>query len=184
MIPMRFRTSRLAHAASIGVAALLLAPSVFADAFDPPPTYYDAATGAGATLKQQLHEIIEGHTVRSYGDARSILQDLDRDPADPDRILLVYDRASLDVSSINPNGSIPGWDSGSSWNREHTWPRSRGVGSSGADNSDLHQLRPSDPGVNGSRGISTLVESSAPRVSVRSWMEERPSGTPATPTPG
>ncbi|MEO0531821.1 MAG: endonuclease, partial [Planctomycetota bacterium] len=55
-------------------------------------------------------------------------------------------------AAINPGGSIPGWDSGNSWNREHTWPRSRGVNSSGPDNSDLHQLRPSDPDINNSRG--------------------------------
>ncbi len=131
---------------------LLTALPVFAGPFDPPPTYYNTATGTGATLQGQLHNIIDNHTIRSYGDARSILQDTDVDPSDPDRMLLVYNRVSLDVSVINPGGSIPGWDSGASWNREHTWPRSLGVGSSGADNSDLHQLRPSNPSINSSRG--------------------------------
>ncbi|MBB6429689.1 endonuclease [Algisphaera agarilytica] len=120
--------------------------------YDAPATYYDTATGTGSTLKSQLHNIIDGHTVFSYGDARTILQITDQDPNDSDRMLLVYDRTSLDVSAINPNGSIPGWDSGVSWNREHTWPRSRGVNSSGPDNSDLHQLRPSDNGINSDRG--------------------------------
>ncbi|MCH8840212.1 MAG: endonuclease [Planctomycetes bacterium] len=137
-------------------AVLLLTITVFMSAvvagpYDPPANYYDTATGTGATLKSQLHNIIDNHTFFSYGDARSILQITDEDPNDPDRMLLVYNRVSLDVSVINPGGSIPGWDSGVSWNREHTWPRSRGVGTSGADNSDLHQLRPSDPGVNSSR---------------------------------
>ncbi len=121
------------------------------EALGPPPGYYDTATGTGSALKQQLHDIIDDHTVFSYGDARTLLQDTDQDPNDPDSILLVYDRVSLDVSQINPNGSIPGWDSGVSWNREHTWPRSRGIFSSGPDNSDLHQLRPSTPSVNSSR---------------------------------
>lgn len=120
--------------------------------FDAPAGYYSTATGTGPTLKNQLHAIIDDHRFFSYGDARSILQVTDQDPNDPDRMLLVYDRTSLDVSAINPTGSIPGWDFGVSWNREHTWPRSRGVGSSGDDNSDLHQLRPSDNSINNSRG--------------------------------
>ena len=119
--------------------------------FDPPANYYDTATGTGATLQSQLHNIIDNHTVMSYGDARATLQDTDRDTSNPGHIILVYNRVSLDVSGLFASG-IPGWDSGVSWNREHTWPRSRGVDTTGADNSDLHQLRPSDPGVNGSRG--------------------------------
>ena len=119
--------------------------------YDPPANYYDTATGTGATLKSQLHNIIDNHTFNSYGDARSILQITDVDPNNSDNIILVYDRVSLDVSGLISSPGIPGWDSGASWNREHTWPRSRGVGTSGDDNSDLHQLRPSDPGVNGSR---------------------------------
>ena len=132
------------------LVGLLLAQVCVAGPYDPPANYYSSATGTGSTLKSQLHNIIDNHTVMSYNDARETLQITDQDPADSDRMLLVYDRVSLDVSAIS--GSIPGWDSGSSWNREHTWPRSRGVNSSGPDNTDLHQLRPSDPGVNSSRG--------------------------------
>lgn len=142
------------------MALLLLAgltAGAAADGFDPPAGYYDSATGTGAALKAQLNSIIDGHSFFSYGDARTILQDTDVDPNDSDRMLLVYNRVSLDVSSINPGGSIPGWDSGNSWNREHTWPRSLGVGSSGDDNSDLHMLRPSNPFVNNSRGNLPLA---------------------------
>ncbi len=118
--------------------------------YDPPVNYYNNATGTGSTLKSQLHNIIDGHTVLSYNAARSNLQVTDRDPTDSDRIILIYDRDSLDVSNLN--GSVPGWDNGVSWNREHTWPRALGVDSSGPDNSDLHMLRPSDPAVNSDRG--------------------------------
>ena len=38
------------------------------------------------------------------------------------------------------------------WNREHVWSRSRGVGESGLDNTDLHHMRPSDCNVNSARG--------------------------------
>lgn len=129
------------------------APAV-AGPYDPPPAYYNTATGVGAALRGQLQDLIDNHTVRSYDDARSLLQVTDRDPASPGRMLTVYDRVSINVAAINPGGSIPGWDSGNTWNREHTWPQSRGVGSSGPDYSDLHQLRPSDPQVNSTRGNS------------------------------
>ncbi len=131
---------------------MALVPTMaWAGPYDAPAGYYNSATGTGATLKGQLHDIIDNHTVYSYDAARSILQYTDQDPNNPDHMLLVYNRFSLDVSSINPGGSIPGWDGGASWNREHTWPRSRGIGTSGADNSDLHNLRPSNPSINSSR---------------------------------
>ena len=120
--------------------------------FDPPINYYNSATGTGSTLQSQLHNIIDNHTIRSYGDARFLLQITDADPDQPGHMILAYSNESLNVSIITPNGSIPGWDFAATWNREHTWPTSRGVETSGADYSDLHQLRPSDTGVNADRG--------------------------------
>lgn len=137
------------------LSQILAAPSPGNPLYEPPSNYYDTATGTGATLKSQLHDIIEGHTVFTYSgnagnDTRTILQDTDADPNNPGNVLLVYDRTSLDVSSIGT--TIDGWDFGDSWNREHSWPRSLGVGNSGADNTDLHHLRASDPSINQSRG--------------------------------
>ena len=40
----------------------------------------------------------------------------------------------------------------SGWNREHVWPKSYGVGYTGADTSDLHSLRAADWNVNSARG--------------------------------
>ncbi len=147
------KTTRVAAARAVAVATLVtaVAATALAGPYDPPPGYYSSATGTGATLQQQLHDIIDAHTVISYNNARIALQDTDMDPNDADSIILAYSLASLDVSGLMASG-ISGWDSGVSWNREHTWPRSRGIDSSGPDNSDLHNLRPCDPGVNGSRG--------------------------------
>ncbi len=125
--------------ALVPAIAVRVAPCV-AGPYDPPPTYYSSATGSGVTLKSQLHNIIDAHTVFSYSATRNILKVTDRDPSNPSRILLVYDRVSQTASNH------------SAWNREHTWPRSRGVDSSGPDNSDLHQLRPSTISVNSDRG--------------------------------
>jgi endonuclease I len=109
--------------------------------YEPPPDYYDSATGSGFLLRAQLHDIINNHVVRSYGTARFALQVLDRDPSDLSRVILIYNAASVPAP----------WDSGVTWNREHQWPRSRGVGSDGADTSDLFNLRPCNPGINSSR---------------------------------
>ena len=132
------------------VLALLFTGRVLGDAYDPPGNYYSTATGTGATLKSQLNSIIDGHTVISYDGARTALQRTDLVIGTTRTIWLVYNRAQLDLDTVIPSGSIPGWDNGVSWNREHTWPDSR-LGSSGAPRSDLFNLRPSDNGVNSDR---------------------------------
>src|SRR5262245_26092510 len=143
-------------------AAVSIGRFTLADAYDPPAGYYSTATGVGATLKTQLHKLIDAvddagindvvSTPLSYDSARSNLQITDADPAHAGHMLTVYDRMSLDLSTIGPVSGIPGWDGGTTWNREHTWPRSRGVGSSGPDDSDLFALRPAFTDNNGDRG--------------------------------
>eukprot|EP00934_Nitzschia_sp_Nitz4_P008627 Nitzschia sp. Nitz4//scaffold6_size259037//207212//208733//NITZ4_001110-RA/size259037-snap-gene-0.411-mRNA-1//-1//CDS//3329557001//8617//frame0 len=57
------------------------------------------------------------------------------------------------VELIYRNTSVPALPYGTSdtWNREHLWPKSRGVGTSGMDYTDVHALRPSDWNVNSAR---------------------------------
>ncbi|MEO1534195.1 MAG: endonuclease [Planctomycetota bacterium] len=110
---------------------------------DPPEGFYDSITGTdGPTIFSQLTTLTNQAIFRSYDEARNILQVTDEDPHDTDNIILVYNGASIAST----------WTSGQTWNREHCWPRSLGVGTSGADNSDLHMLRPCNPGINSSRG--------------------------------
>ena len=52
----------------------------------------------------------------------------------------------------------PAWDGGSTWNREHTWPNSKGLG--GADENDIMMLRPTEKSENGSRSNKAYGESS------------------------
>lgn len=117
------------------------------DPWAPPASYYDSATGTGSVLKSQLYNIMKtGQIQRSYGDFRYSAAIHDRDPSNPSHILLVYERTSVSG----------GWDSGSTWNREHVWPQSRQPGSvsngSTGNLGDPHALRPADPGTNSSRG--------------------------------
>lgn len=119
--------------------ACLAAATAFAD---PPPGYYDAATGlSGAALKNALHGIIRnGHTAIPYGDLEMPLRALWQDPANASNILLIYSTASVPQTAPT-------------WNKEHLWPRSRGNSdAAGADDSDLHYIVPCDSDVNSQRG--------------------------------
>ena len=63
------------------------------------------------------------------------------------------------ISSFYSGKSIgPSWDSGSTWNREHTWPNSKGLG--GNDENDIMMLRPTSVSENSSRGNTAYGKSS------------------------
>ncbi|MCC7475315.1 MAG: endonuclease [Pirellulales bacterium] len=130
-----------------------LASATLADTYDPPANYYNTATGTGATLKSQLHDVIDNHTTRSYDQIRADLQitdDATPDNASDHKIRLVYNGAILDISGFA--GPPAGWDFGDSWNREHSWPQSRGVDTEAQpDGSDLHHVFPCNPTVNSTR---------------------------------
>ena len=64
------------------------------------------------------------------------------------------------ISSFYSGKSIgPAWDSGATWNREHTWPNSKGDASGNGEN-DIMMLRPTAKSENGSRGNKAYGESS------------------------
>lgn len=131
-------------AAPAAVVLAVLAGAARADAYDPPAGYYSGAVGTGATLKANLRTILSsGFISRSYGDGRFALPVIDRDPNNANNVILVYNAQSVPST----------WDSGITWNREHTWPESYGNTSTSAPQySDLHMLRPCNPSVNSSRG--------------------------------
>lgn len=52
------------------------------------------------------------------------------------------------------------WDSGNTYNREHTWPQSKGAGKDTSPGSDLMALRPTNPSANSSRGNTPFGEKS------------------------
>jgi len=121
--------------------------------YDPPADYYLTATGTGATLKAQLHNIISkdywngfmsssSHHVRSYDAAKTALQITDLDPNNSTNLILMY--TGVSVPKV--------WDAGATWNREHQWPNARGLNDGGPDYSDLINLRPCNPNLNSSRG--------------------------------
>jgi len=106
----------------------------------PPAGYYDAAAGlTGDALRQALHQIIRGHTIHTYDEAREFVQMLDEDPADSDNVRLLYSLVSVAKST---------WGD---YNREHVWPQSLGASRRPA-RSDMHHIFAADMNVNSSRG--------------------------------
>ena len=63
------------------------------------------------------------------------------------------------ISSFYSGTSIgPGWGEGGSWNKEHTWPDSKGLG--GNDEDDVMMIRPTSTSENSSRGNTAYGQSS------------------------
>lgn len=155
-----------------------------------PQGYYDPINGlASESLIQALQNIIANPDVvraQTYTDVIDILKRADQSPLNSNQVWLVYteeQRPKLDFQTSG--GSNIGL-----WNREHTYPRSRGgffdieedeIGdgieiftTTEADslrhaNSDAHGLRPADGPENSSRGNQDYGEYSGPSGSQGSF---------------
>jgi hypothetical protein len=136
-----------------------------------PNGYYNSLDGlADDDLRQALQNIIADPTIvraQTYADILDILVEADQNPLNSNEVWLVYKefgRSKLDVQSSSDNFE--------KWNREHTYPRSRGnfgdieedeiadgvdifwetkADSTRHANSDAHALRPADATENSSR---------------------------------
>ncbi len=137
-----------------------------------PDGYYDSLDGlSDMALRQALQDIIADPNVvraQTYADVIDILMEADQNPANSNQVWLLYTeqgRAKLDIQTGSSNAG--------KWNREHTFPRSRGGFddieedeiADGADvfwtteadslrhgNSDAHALRAVDAVENSTRG--------------------------------
>lgn len=106
----------------------------------PPAGYYDSAAGkTGAELESALRSIISGHTSLGYDAAKDRLWE----EVEPEngQITCVY--TGRVTTSLNRDTD--------GMNAEHTWPQSRGAGST-PPRSDLHHLFVTDSGWNSRRG--------------------------------
>ncbi len=129
-----------------------------------PGDYYDSIDDSltGDDLKNALANLnssIRKSTV-GYDGLRTLYQIIDRDwtgKEDDGKVVGFYNNALLG----------PKWDSGSTWNREHVWPNSRGGGSGGGSSTspkvdqDAHMPRPTSTKINSSRGNDAYAESGA-----------------------
>lgn len=90
-----------------------------------PDGYYDSLDGlSDLALRQALQDIIADPNVvraQTYADIIDILKEADQNPANSNQVWLLYTeegRAKLDIQTGSSNAG--------KWNREHTFPRSRG----------------------------------------------------------
>lgn len=106
-----------------------------------PGDYYKTITDdlSGDELKTALHALnaTKRTSTIGYDGLKTFLPKCDANPDNPSRMVGFYDNADL-----------PNYWSGD-WNREHTWPNSRG---GGKVDGDAHMTRPTDSEINSGRG--------------------------------
>lgn len=123
-----------------------------------PNGYYDDAQGlTGEVLKTELNNIIKDHTEFPYTssatDVWDILKETDKDPNNPNNVILLY-------TGWSKNGEEE-YDGGNGWNREHVWAKSHGdFGNTIGPGTDVHALRPCDVSVNSARSNRWFAECS------------------------
>jgi endonuclease I len=86
----------------------------------------------------------------SYNSLRGAYVNVDKDLNISGNIIGYYDGSSM-------NGT---WDGGKTYNREHTWPQSKGADKSIAMGHDMQSVRPASVAVNSDRGNTAYGESS------------------------
>lgn len=86
----------------------------------------------------------------TYNSLRNRYKDVDKDLNLSVNIIGYYDGRSM-------NGT---WDSGTTWNREHTWPQSKGADKGIPMGYDMQSVRPASTEVNSDRGNTPYGESS------------------------
>ncbi len=110
--------------------------------------YLTAENYADGALKYELNQIIDNHIEFSYTssstDVWDILKETDKDPNNPNNVILIYSGVSV--------GANQEYNSGNGWTREHVWAKSRGdFGTTTGPGTDVHALRPLDTNTNSTR---------------------------------
>ena len=154
-----------------------------------PENYYSNLNGlAGQDLIIALQEIISNTDLvraHSYSDVKEILKEADVNPENSNQVWLVYTEQARSKIDFQTTSSSVG-----KWNREHTFPRSRGgFNSISADsyadgidqywqtnidslrhaNSDAHGIRASDGPENSSRGNKHYGDYNGPTGNLNSF---------------
>ncbi len=154
-----------------------------------PLGYYKPMEGlSGNNLRNAMQSIIADTSIvraQTYNDVYAMLKEADQNPENSGQVWLVYSeigRSKIDAELTTTNFKT--------WNREHTWPRSRGgfgnaIGDDAFDgkniytktnadstrhaNSDGHHIRAEDSGENSSRGNQFYGEYHGPAGSKGSF---------------
>ena len=118
--------------------------------------YYSGSENLyGNELRNQLHNLIDGHTIISYSNCISALKQSDKDASNSNLIHLVYKNTTINNTNFAYDINNPVHLN--YWNREHVWAKS--LGSFGPEGTfedspaytDLHNLKPADMSINSDR---------------------------------
>ena len=150
-----------------GVVATGLSPNATAFYADNNTSYAALSALSGSStvssvpssaLYAELQDLMaENHTKQtSYGDTRYLYCFTDCENSNDDVISCFYSGNDLDSA----------WDSGTTWNREHCWPKSKTPAGDANNNStgevgDIMTLRPTTANINSSRGNKAYGQSSS-----------------------
>lgn len=126
-------------------------------------TYAKLSNLTGGTTQSNAHEselystlqtlMKSKHTtIQNYQDTRQYYKYTDCVNGDTSKLVSFYSGTMVNST----------WDSGNTYNREHTWPDSKCItsGREAGDSADIMMLRPTIPTENGSRGNKAYGESS------------------------
>lgn len=107
-----------------------------------------------SALYQELKSLMTTNhkKITSYAETRDLFQYTDCEGSG---------KVSKKISSFYSGTAIgPAWDGGGTWNREHTWPNSKGDASGNGEN-DIFMLRPTSKSENSSRGNKAYGETNS-----------------------
>lgn len=116
-------------------------------------SYADISATTGDALFGLLNKLM-GNTCRldgsgfSYKTLRNAYVNVDKDLNRSGYIIGYYDGCSFEGT----------WDNGRTWNREHTWPQSKGADSKICMGYDMQSVRPASTAVNSDRGNTAYGE--------------------------
>lgn len=98
-----------------------------------------------------LRDLMEGNHnhINSYDETKDLFQYTDCQNSGKDKKAISCFYSGADIG--------PEWDGGSTWNREHTWPNSKGDKAGNGEN-DIMMLRPTDSKKNSGRGNKAYGE--------------------------
>ena len=133
-----------------GVTATYLSPNAVSFYDENNVTYSSLSQLDSNALYTALQDLMTSNhkVITSYGDTRDLYRFTDCQNSDNSKISSFYSGISIG----------PVWDSGATWNREHTWPNSKGL--NGSDEDDIMMLRPTASSENSARGNKAYGESS------------------------
>ncbi len=94
---------------------------------------------------------LNGNSGYDYGELRWEYVNVDKDLNKSGYIIGYYDGKSM-------NGT---WDGGNTYNREHTWPQSKGANKKYPMGYDMQSVRPANASINSSRGNKAYGESAS-----------------------